>query len=57
MELKKIFKGRALYQTPDKIWVAKGMTFYAIDYNGKRVTREYTVGGIKDRPNYIHRES
>ena len=49
MTFNKLFIGRALYQTPDKIWVAKGMTFYAIDYNGKRVTRKYTVGGLKDR--------
>lgn len=49
MEFEKIFNGRALYQTSDKIWVAKGMTFYAIDYTGKRVTRKYTVGGVKDR--------
>ena len=49
MILNEIYKGRALYQTPDKIWVAKGMTFYAIDYTGKRVSRKYTVGGMKDR--------
>lgn len=49
MVCKSLLKGRALYQTPDKIWIAKGMTFYAIDYNGRRVTRRYTVGGIKDR--------
>lgn len=49
MEFKKLMKGRALYQTPDKIWVAKGTTFYAIDYEGKRVTPKYRVGGMKDR--------
>ena len=49
MKFKKLLKGRALYQTPDKIWVAKGMTFYAIDYSGKRVTPKYTVGGLKER--------
>lgn len=49
MTFKKLLRGRALYQTPDKIWVAKGMTFYAIDYNGKRVTKKYTVGDLKDR--------
>lgn len=49
MIFKKLTNGRALYQTPDKIWMAKGMTFYAIDYNGKRVTPKFTVGGMKDR--------
>jgi len=49
MNFNKLIKGRALYQTPDKIWVAKGMTFYAIDYSGKRVTRKYTVGKPIDR--------
>ena len=49
MTFKKLLRGRALYQTPDKIWVAQGMIFYAIDYNGKRVTQKYSVGGMKDR--------
>lgn len=49
MKFKKLLKGRALYQTPDKIWVAKGMTFYAIDYSGKRVTPKNSVGGMMDR--------
>lgn len=49
MTFKKLLRGRALYQTPDKIWVAMGMTFYAIDYSGKRVTPKFTVGGMKDR--------
>ena len=48
MKFKKLTNGRALYQTPDKIWVAKGMTFYAIDYNGKIVSPKYSVGGLKD---------
>ena len=49
MVFKKLTKGRVLYQTPEKIWVAKGMTFYAIDYEGKRVSPKYKVGGLKDR--------
>ena len=49
MRFKRLMKGRALYQASDKIWVAKGMTFYAIDYSGNRVTPKYTVGGLKDR--------
>ncbi len=49
MELKKLINGRALYQEPDKIWVAQGMTFFAIDYNGKRVTKKYTVGSALER--------
>lgn len=49
MRFKKLLRGRALYQTPDKIWVAKGMTFYAIDYEGNRVGPKYVVGGLTDR--------
>ena len=49
MTFKKLLNGRALYQTPDRIWVARGMTFYAIDYSGKRITRKYTVGGLRDK--------
>ena len=50
MQFNKIFNGRALYQAPDKIWVAKGLKFFAIDYTGKRVSRLFTVpGGLKER--------
>lgn len=50
MKLKKLLNGRALYQTPDKIWVAKGRRFFAIDYTGKRVSQVFTVpGGLKER--------
>ena len=44
-----LLRGRALYQESDKIWVAKGMTFYAVDYNGKRVTPKYKVGSFVER--------
>ncbi len=47
--MKKFIKGRALYTERDKVWIAKGMTFYAVDYTGKRVTRKYRVGGFKQR--------
>ena len=50
MIFKKLLKGRALYQKPDKIWVATGRRFFAIDYTGKRVSRVFTVpGGLKER--------
>ena len=50
MKLKKLFNGRALFQTPEKIWVAKGLKFFAVDYFGKRVSRVFTVpGGLKER--------
>ena len=41
--------------TADRIWVAQGMTFFAIDYTGKRVSRKYTVGSLKDRVLSCHR--
>ncbi len=49
MSLKKIMNGRALYTENDKVWIARGMTFYAIDYSGKRVTKKYKVGGMVER--------
>lgn len=49
MNFRKLTRGRALYVTPEHIWIAKGMTFYAVDYNGKRVTPKYRVGSFVDR--------
>lgn len=50
IEFKKLMNGRALYVTPEKIWVAKGRKFFAVDYNGKRVSRVYVVpGGLKEK--------
>lgn len=43
--MKKLIRGRALYTEKDRIWVARGLTFFAVDYDGNRVTRKYTVGG------------
>lgn len=45
----KITNGRALYAEPDKVWIAKGMSVYAIDYNGKKQSRVYTVGTLLER--------
>lgn len=44
MEFDKLNRGRALYVQDDRIWVAKGMSFFAVDFNGKRVTKKYSVG-------------
>ena len=46
MTYKKLVSGKALYECPDKVWVARGMKFFAVDYSGKRVTRVYKVGGL-----------
>lgn len=46
---KKLIKAKALFQEPDRIWVAKGMTFFAIDYEGRRISRLYRTGNWKDR--------
>ena len=54
---KKLINAKALYQTQDKIWVAKGMKFFAVDYTGKRVSNVYKVGGVKDRLLGCHRLS
>lgn len=55
IEFKEIKNAKALYQEPDKIWVAQGMTFFAIDYEGKRVTKKYSVGSLKDKVLSWHR--
>ena len=47
--MRKIIRGRALYTEENKIWIAQGMSFFAIDYKGKRVTPRYSVGGIKEK--------
>lgn len=49
MQFCKLCNGRALYVEADKIWMAKGMNFFAVDYAGKRVTSKYKVGGLKSR--------
>ncbi len=49
MNFKKISSGRALYTEQNRIWIAKGMTFYAVNFDGKRVTPKYTIGSFKER--------
>ena len=44
MRLKRLTHGRALYVEPDRVWIARGMSFFAVDYNGKRVTARYSAG-------------
>jgi len=46
---KKIFNGKALYVDGDTIWVAKGLSFWGINKEGKRITQKYKVGGSVDR--------
>lgn len=49
MKMKKLIHGRALYTEENKIWVARGMSFFAIDYDGNRITPVYRVGNVKER--------
>lgn len=56
-DFKKLINAKALYQEPERIWVAKGMKFFAIDYQGKRISKVYHVGGLKDRVLSGHRLS
>lgn len=46
---RKLARGRALYVTPDVIWMSRGMSFFGIDSSGKRVTSQYRVGGFAER--------
>ena len=45
----RIHAGRALFMEADRIWIANGMNFYSIDYNGKRISRVYRVGPLYER--------
>ena len=55
MEFKKLIKGKALYAEKDRLWIAQGMTFFAIDYQGKRVSRKYRVGSLLQKIIAWHR--
>ncbi len=46
IKFKQLLSGKALYVTNDKIWVARGMKFFAINYQGKKVSKTYKVGGL-----------
>ena len=47
--MRKLIKGRALHTEENRIWIAQGMSFFAVDYEGKRVTDKYSVGGAKEK--------
>lgn len=49
MKMKKLIRGRALYTEENRIWVAQGMTFFAVDFAGNRVTPKYYVGTTKEK--------
>lgn len=49
MKFVKLISGKVLYAEKDRLWVAQGMTFFAIDYNGKRVSKKFCVGNWLDR--------
>ncbi len=47
--MKTLMRGRALYAEENRIWVAKGMSFYAIDYKGNVLTQKFSVGSFKQK--------
>ena len=47
--MRKLIKGRALYTETERIWIAQGMTFFAVDYNGKRVTDKFSIGTLTEK--------
>ena len=49
MRLKKLARGRALYVDENRVWIAQGMTFFAVNYDGERVTKKYSAGNILQR--------
>ena len=40
----RINNSRALYVEQDKIWIARGLIFFAVDFEGKRIGKVYKVG-------------
>lgn len=49
MKFRVLIKGRALFQEENKIWIAQGMKFFAVDYLGNRLTQNYYVGNFWER--------
>lgn len=49
MTFKKIFNGRALYVHNNVIWVANGLYFFGIDFNGKCISSKYKIGSTFER--------
>ena len=47
--MKKLTRGRALYTEADKIWIARGMTYFAVDYTGKQVTEKHSIGSLIEK--------
>ena len=47
--MKKLIKGRALYTEENRIWIAQGMSFFAVDYKGNMLTKKYRVGNVVER--------
>lgn len=47
--MKKLIKGRALYAETDRIWIAQGMSFFSVDYEGNRTSKTFRVGNFKER--------
>ena len=44
MTFRKLCRGRALYVEDARIWIARGMSFFAVDPAGKRITKKYRAG-------------
>ncbi|MGO5275867.1 WD40/YVTN/BNR-like repeat-containing protein [Holdemanella porci] len=51
--MKIIDNARALFQEKDKIWIAKGNTFYSINYDGNVINKKISVGGFVE--NFVSR--
>lgn len=49
MKFEKLFTGRALYVEKDRIWVARGLSFYCINFEGNRISPVYKVGGAAEK--------
>lgn len=47
--MRRLMNGRALYTEENRIWIAQGMTFFAVDDQGKRVTEKFSVGSTKEK--------
>jgi len=49
MHFREICHGRALFVQENKIWIAQGLDFFAVNTTGERVTPKYSIGQVVDR--------
>lgn len=49
LKIRKLANGRALFVQENKIWIAQGLDFFAVNTVGERVSHKYSIGKVTDR--------